>query len=171
MLAHCRRNFTVNDFPTVRHLFYYYLISWLTLKWNSLGPLINCYDYFNNNQDYNFYCLKLQHISKISIITLMPKQFSHISSLSFRFFHKQAHTKENRNNKNCIKMPLSFTHLEQIALTNLPGFRSFRPQVDPALNYTSIRPHLKLNIFELKYTSVYHFKMFLINFNFKNSNI
>ena len=51
----------------VCHLFYYYLISWLTLNsvnWNSLGPLINCYDYFNNNQDYilfNFYCLKLQH--------------------------------------------------------------------------------------------------------------
>jgi hypothetical protein len=27
----------------------------------------------------------------------------------------------------------------------------------------SIRPHLKLNTFELKYTSVYHFKMFLID--------
>ena len=55
---------SVNDFPTVCHLFYYYLISWLTLNWNSLGPLIICYDYFNNNQDYiffNFYCLKLQH--------------------------------------------------------------------------------------------------------------
>jgi hypothetical protein len=43
------------------------------------------------------------------------------------------------------------------------GFRSFRPK--------SIRPHLKLNTFELKYTSVYHFKMFLIDFNLKNSNI
>jgi hypothetical protein len=31
--------------------------------------------------------------------------------------------------------------------------------------------HLKLNTFELKYTSVYHFKMFLIDFNLKNSNI
>jgi hypothetical protein len=55
---------SVNDFPTVCHLFfYYYLISWLTLNWNSLG----CFDYFNNNQDYilfNFYCLKLQHTSK-----------------------------------------------------------------------------------------------------------
>jgi hypothetical protein len=38
--------------------------------------------------------------------------------------------------------------------------RSFWPK--------SIRPHLKLNTFELKvkYTSVYHFKMFLIDFNF-----
>jgi cell division protein FtsI/penicillin-binding protein 2 len=36
-------------------------------------------------------------MSKISIITLTPKQFSHISSLSFRLFHKQVHTKENRN--------------------------------------------------------------------------
>jgi hypothetical protein len=35
----------------------------------------------------------------------------------------------------------------------------------------SIRPQLKLNTFELKYTSVYHFKMFLIDFNSKNSNI
>ena len=55
-------------------------------------------------------------------------------------------------------------------------FMSFRPQVvpaqvDPALNQKSIRPHLKLNTFELKYTSVYHFKMFLLDFNFKNSNI
>ena len=59
--------------------------------------------------------------------------------------------------------------------------RSFRPQVDsahvvpaqvdPALNKKSIRPHLKLNTFELKYTSVYHFKMFLIDLNIKNSNI
>jgi hypothetical protein len=71
---------SVNDFPTVCHLFYYYLISWLTLNsvnWNSLGLLINCYDYVNNNQDYiffNFHCLKLQHMSKISIITLTPKQ-------------------------------------------------------------------------------------------------
>jgi hypothetical protein len=43
----------------------------------------------------------------------------------------------------------------------LIGFRSFLPK--------SIRPHLKLNTFELKYTSVYHFKMILIDFNFKNS--
>ena len=35
----------------------------------------------------------------------------------------------------------------------------------------SIRPHLKLNTFELKYTSVYHFKMFLNDFNLKTSNI
>ena len=68
-------------FPWSATFFYYYLISWLALNWNSLGPLINCYDYFNNNQDYiffNFYCLKLQHMSKISIITLMPKHSFHI---------------------------------------------------------------------------------------------
>ena len=35
----------------------------------------------------------------------------------------------------------------------------------------SIRPHLKLNTFGLKYTNVYHFKRFLIDFNLKNSNI
>ena len=37
--------------------------------------------------------------------------------------------------------------------------------------FRSFRPHLKLNTFELYYTSVYHFKMFLIDFNLKNSNI
>ena len=72
----------------------------------------------------------------------------------------------------------SFNYLGSCITTEggAEGFRSFRPQVDsaqvdPALNYKSIWPHLKLNTFELKYTSVYHFKMFLIDFNFKNSNI
>jgi hypothetical protein len=37
------------------------------------------------------------------------------------------------------------------------NFALFRPQVDLALNKKLIRPYLKLNTFELKYTSVYHF--------------
>jgi hypothetical protein len=41
----------------------------------------------------------------------------------------------------------------------------------PSGAYMSIQPHLKFNTFELKYTSVYHFKMFLIDSNFRNSNI
>jgi hypothetical protein len=56
----------------VCHLFYYYLISWLTLNWNSLGPLINCYDYFNNNRDYIFLIFIVQNYS-----TWVKFQYSH----------------------------------------------------------------------------------------------
>jgi hypothetical protein len=50
-------------FPRSATFFYYYLISWLTLNWNSLGPLINCYNYFNNNQDYIFFLFLLFKIT------------------------------------------------------------------------------------------------------------